>query len=77
MFDNARMLDLIERTLTTDPICPMCGAPTDVRDHDGRLWLECSSAPAGAPTGLVARLEAALLSHPRRLIVDLREGLAA
>ena len=48
MFDNARMLDLIERTLDADPTCSVCGAPTDVRDHDGRLWLECSSAPTEA-----------------------------
>ena len=77
MFDNARMLDLIERTMDADPICPVCGAPRDVRDHDGRLWIECSSAPFDEPSGLIARLEAALLAHPRRLIVDLREGLAA
>ena len=77
MFDNARVLDLIERTLDTDPFCPVCGAPTDVRDHDGRLWLECSSAATESPSGLIARLEAALLPHPRRLILDLREGLAA
>jgi hypothetical protein len=77
MFDNARMLDLIEQAMMTEPTCPVCGAPTDVRDHDGRLWLECSSVPTEAPLGFVARLEAALLPHPRRLIVDLREGIAA
>jgi ssDNA-binding Zn-finger/Zn-ribbon topoisomerase 1 len=77
MFDNARMLDLIERTLDADPVCPVCGAPTDVREHDGRLWIECSSAPTDEPSGLIARLEAALRAHPRRLIVDLGEGLAA
>jgi ssDNA-binding Zn-finger/Zn-ribbon topoisomerase 1 len=77
MFDNARMLDLIERTLDADPFCPVCGAPTDVRDHDGRLWIECSTAPTEERNGLIARLEVALLGHPRRLIVDLREDLAA
>ena len=77
MFENARMLDLIERTLRADATCPVCGAPTDVREHDGGLWLECSSAPTEAPVGFVARLEAALLPHPRRLIVDLREDIAA
>jgi hypothetical protein len=77
MFDNARMLDLIERTLDADPVCPVCGAPTDVRDHDGRLWIECSSAPTDEPSGLIARLGAVVLAHPRRLIVDLREDIAA
>jgi hypothetical protein len=77
MFDNARMLDLIEQAMMAEPTCPVCGAPTDVRDHDGRLWLECSSVATEAPSGLIARLGAALLPHPRRLIVDLREGLAA
>ena len=77
MFDNAQMLDLIERTLDADPTCPVCGAPTDVRDYDGCLWLECSSTPTESPNGLVAWLEAVLLPHPRRLIVDLFEGIAA
>ena len=77
MFDNSRMLDLIERSLDAEPLCSVCGAPTDVRDHDGRLWLECSSASSGPPSGFIARLEAAILPHPRRLIVDLREPRAA
>ncbi|HEV8402062.1 MAG TPA: hypothetical protein VGQ31_03420 [Candidatus Limnocylindrales bacterium] len=77
MFDNARMLDLIERALLAEPICPVCGAPTDVRDHDGRLWLECSSASAGPPGGILARLGAAILPHPRRVVIDLRELRAA
>jgi hypothetical protein len=77
MFDNHRMLDLIERTLDAEPMCSVCGAPTDVRDRDGRLWLECSSAPADVPTGFTARLGAVILAHPRRLVVDLRELRAA
>jgi hypothetical protein len=77
MFDDSRMLDLIERSIDADPTCSVCGAPTDVRDHDGRLWLECSSASTEPPSGLLARLEAAILLHPRRLIVDLREPRAA
>ena len=43
MFDNARLLDLIERALDTDPFCPACGAPTTIKDDDGRLWLVCSA----------------------------------
>jgi hypothetical protein len=77
MFDDSRMLDLIERSIDADPTCSVCGAPTDVSDHDGRLWLECSSASTEPPSGLLARLEAAILPHPRRLIVDLREPRAA
>jgi hypothetical protein len=77
MFDNSRMLDLIERCLDADPTCSACGAPTDVRDHDGQFWLECSSASAEPPSGIIARLGAAILPHPRRLIIDLREPRAA
>lgn len=77
MFDNARVLDMIERALDAEPTCPVCGAPTDVRDHDGRLWLECSSASIDPPNGIVARLGAAILPHPRRLLIDLGEPRAA
>jgi hypothetical protein len=77
MFDNSRMLDLIEQALDHDPYCALCNAPTDIRDRDGRLWLECSTAPVDAPTRLIDRIGGALLPHPRRLIVDLREELAA
>jgi hypothetical protein len=77
MFDHAHLVDRIERSIDTDPFCPVCHAPTTIRDRDGRLWLECSSTPAGAPSGLRERVEAALLPHPRRLIVDRVEQLAA
>lgn len=75
MFDNARMLDLIERALDDDPFCPVCGAPTTIEDDDGRLWLVCSAATASS--GLIGRLGAAILPHERRLVVDLSEQLAA
>ena len=75
MFDNARMLDLIERALDDDPFCPVCGAPTTIEDDDGRLWLVCSAAMNA--TGFAARLGAAVLPHERRLLVDLSEYLAA
>jgi hypothetical protein len=77
MFENARMLDLIERTLDTYPACAVCAAPTDVRERGGGLWLECSSTPADEPRGLIARLGATLHLHPRRLIADLAEDVAA
>ena len=75
MFDNARMLDLIERALDDDPFCPVDGAPTTIEDDGGRLWLVCSAA--AAPNGIIERLGAAILPHERRLLVDLTEELAA
>lgn len=77
MSHNAGMLDLIERTFDDHPICSACGAQNDIREHDGQLWLECSSVSVDPPTGLIARLGAALMPHPRRLILDLREDRAA
>lgn len=75
MFDNAQMLDLVERALDQDPFCPVCGAPTTIEDDDGRLLLVCSATEAA--TGVLARLSAAVLPHERQLVVDLREYLAA
>ncbi len=75
MFDNDQMLELIERALDDDPYCGVCGAPTTIADDDGRLWLVCSATTA--PRGILARLGAAVLPHERRLVVDLREELAA
>ena len=75
MFDNARLLDLIERTLDTDPYCPVCNAPTTIEDDGARLWLVCSAATA--PTGFLDRLSAAIRPHERRLLVDLDEDRAA
>jgi len=75
MFDNARMLDLIERTFEDDPFCPVCGAPTTIEDDDGRLWLVCSAAME--PTSVIDRVSAAILPHRRRLVVDLSEHVAA
>lgn len=77
MFDHAHLIDLIERTIDDDPFCPICRAPTTIRDHDGRLWLECSATPAETSAGRLARLGSRLLPHPHRLIVDLTEDLAA
>ena len=42
MFDNARMLDLIERALDADPYLPRLRRPDRRRGRDGRLWLVCS-----------------------------------
>ena len=75
MYEHARMLDLIERTLDHDPYCPVCGAPTTIEEIDGGLWLVCSATMT--PSSLVGRLAAAILPHERRPIVDLAEELAA
>ena len=56
---------------------PPAGAPTDIRERDGRLWLECSTTPVGPPNGLRARLEAALAPHPRAIVLDLTDRAAA
>jgi len=75
MFDNARMLDLIEQALEDDPFCPVCGAPTTIEDDSGRLWLVCSATMK--PTTVLGRVSAAVMPHRRRLIVDLSEHVAA
>ena len=75
MFDNARMLEVIERALDDDPFCPVCGAPTTIEDDDGRLSLVCSAA--ATPSGVIGRLGAVILPHKRRLVVDLSEDIAA
>jgi hypothetical protein len=75
MFDNAQMLELIERSLASDPSCSLCAAPTTIEDDHGRLWLVCSAADA--PVGRLARLSAAILPHDRKLVVDLNEHMAA
>jgi len=77
MFDHARLVDRIEQSVEDDPTCSVCHAPTMIRDRAGRLWLECSATSEDEPVGLRARLAAALRSHPRQLIVDLTEDLAA
>lgn len=75
MFENARMLDLIEHALDVDPYCSVCGAPTTVDDRDGQLWLVCSATLP--PTSVIERISAAILPHERRFVVDLSEGIAA
>jgi hypothetical protein len=75
MFDNAQMLELIERALDSQPFCSVCSAPTTIEDDDGRLWLTCSAAHEAA--GILARMTHAILPHDRRLVVDLSEYIAA
>lgn len=75
MFDNAHVLELIERALQDDPFCHTCDSPTTIDDIDGRIWLVCSTTHA--PRSLLARIGGAILPHERQLVVDLTEPLAA
>lgn len=75
MFDNAQMLELIERALDSQPFCSVCTAPTTIEDDHGRLWLTCSAKHE--PVGILARMTHAILPHDRRLVVNLREYAAA
>ena len=75
MFDNAAMLDLVERTLAEYPHCEVCSAPTTIADDHGRLWLVCSATPPA--TGILARMTAVVQPHQRRLVADLAEHRAA
>jgi hypothetical protein len=75
MFDNAQMLELIERALDSQPFCQVCSAPTTIEDDHGRLWLTCSATLQ--PAGIIARMTHAILPHERRLVVDLGEAVAA
>ena len=75
MFDNAAMLDLVERTLAEYPYCEVCSAPTTIVDDHARLWLVCSATPP--PIGILARMTAVVQPHQRRLVADLTEDRAA
>ncbi len=75
MFDNAEMLDRVERALDDDRVCPVCSAPTTIDEEHGRLWLVCSATPA--PAGILARMTHAILPHERRLVADLADHRAA
>jgi hypothetical protein len=69
MFDNASLLDQIERAIDSDPYCPACGATNTVVEADGSLWIVCAATIE--PDGLLHRLSAAMLPHRRRIVVNL------
>jgi hypothetical protein len=75
MFDNAAMLDLVERALSESPFCSICSAPTTIEDDHGRLWLVCSATPP--PAGILARMTAVVQPHEHRLVADLAAHAAA
>jgi hypothetical protein len=75
MFDNPQMLDLLERALEAEPFCSVCSAPTTIDADDQGLWLVCPTTTDTAT--VIERVNAAILPHDRRLIVDMTESLAA
>lgn len=75
MFDRTHALEVIERAMDTDPYCPICHAPTEIRDEDGLIYLHCPVATE--PHDLFGRVGAALHPHLHRVLLDLRPGVAA
>jgi hypothetical protein len=79
MYDQARVVDLIEKANDARPFCP-CGRHTTPVWRDGVVWLECSSL-SEPRDGVVARLVAAASAavHVRTAIVAVPEdeGLLA
>jgi hypothetical protein len=75
MFDNSQMLDLLERALEADPFCSVCSAPTTIDADELGLWLVCPTTTDNST--VIERLNAAIMPHDRRLIVDQSEALAA
>jgi hypothetical protein len=76
VIESYRTVDLIERAHDAERYCS-CGRHTTVVEHDGQVWLECSSHDQ-RPASRVARALAALGAglHTRRVIVDLRPLVA-
>jgi hypothetical protein len=66
MFENARLLERIERAQDERPYCIVCAEPTEVVERDGGLWLVCGG---NRPTWLVGRLLHRLAGHHEALIV--------
>jgi hypothetical protein len=75
MFENSQMLDLLERALEADQFCSVCSAPTTIDADDQGLWLVCPTTTDNST--VIERLNAAIMPHDRRLIVDQSEALAA
>ena len=74
MYDQSRVVDLIEKANDRRPFCP-CGRHTTPVWRDGTVWLECASL--GEPRdGVVARIVAVATApvHLRMPIVDVPEA---
>ncbi len=70
MYDQSRVVDLIEKANDARPFCP-CGRHTAPVWRDGVVWLECSSL-SDPREGVVARIVAAAIApvHVKFPIID-------
>ena len=78
MYDQSRVVDLIEQANDARPFCP-CGRHTTPVWRDGVVWLECSSI-SEPRDGVVARIVATATApgHLKFPIIEIPgEALAA
>ena len=77
MYERTSILAIVEDAERNYPRCS-CGAPMNVMERGGALWLECLERPEPA-TGLRGRLGnlVAAVAHDRRLLLDVDELQAA
>ena len=64
----------VEAAIDQSPFCA-CGARMTPVDHDGSIWLECTTHDE-VPRGLGARISALFFGHDRQLLVVGEEQLA-
>lgn len=66
------ILDIIEESQRGLPLCASCAAPAIPAEHDGAIWLECSTL--GEHRSPLRRL--ASWGHTRKLLVAADEMAA-
>jgi hypothetical protein len=74
MRHSRSLVTFIETAIDRSPFCA-CGATMTPVEHDGELWLECTTHDEVA-RGLGARISALFIGHDRRLLLA-REEFAA
>ena len=77
MYERTSILALVEDAERNNPLCA-CGAPMNVIERGGALWIDCLERPEPA-TGLRGRLASLvdLVGHDRHLLLDADELQAA
>lgn len=76
MLTNAQAVEIIEAASREIPTCD-CGAPTIVNDHDGAIFVECSTLE-NRPGGLRRILHLDFpTAHVRRVVIDSTEAAIA
>jgi hypothetical protein len=75
MFDRVTVLEIIDKAFDEQRFCEACGAPTVLQNRGHTVVLECSAQAPDA--GVLSRIEAFLMPHTQRLVIDLSEGIAA